>query len=71
MVDPAVKQEILEELDRMSVEKQRQVLAVIRSYREPEGRPAPASGWRSVFGAVRPEDLREVDAAIEEAFEGA
>lgn len=65
------KAQIIEEIDDLSEEQQREILDVV--LRVKQQRPKGEPGWRAIQHAreigFSSEDLAEMQAAIEEAFE--
>jgi hypothetical protein len=46
------------------------VTTALKAHLEPQAAEAPrARGWRSVFGAARPEEVEEIDRLVAEEFE--
>jgi mRNA-degrading endonuclease RelE of RelBE toxin-antitoxin system len=69
MVNISYKQEILEQLDSLSTEQQRQVLEFVREVQRPSGEPGPSLVQHAREIRFPHEDLEEMKRVIEEEFE--
>ncbi len=69
MAEISYKQEILELLDRLNTEQQRQVLEFVRDVQRPSGEPGPLLVRHAREIRFPHEDLEEMKRAIEEECE--
>lgn len=70
MLDPVIKQQILDELRRLDADKQRRVLDFARELSEADRpRGVPAKELSRFAGLIPKEDLEEMKRAIEEDCE--
>ncbi len=69
MVDPAIKQQILNDLVRLSPEKQRRALELVHSLVEPSPEGATIEDLLTVAGTLDKQSAREMRSAIEEHCE--
>lgn len=69
MIQPDIEEALRAQLERLEIEQQQQVLAFARSMAEqrPVGRAGEA--YRAFAGTVAPEDLAQMEDAIEEGCE--
>jgi hypothetical protein len=68
MIDPKVKEQILDDLERLSPERQRQAVELIRGLvAEPVG--TPLADLLPFVGTLDAQSAREMEEAIEEACE--
>jgi len=69
MVIPAIRQQILEDLDQLPRELQRRVADFTHSLVVSKPKGTPAHQLRSLAGSLDERSAREMEEAIEEAFE--
>ena len=69
MVDPAIKEQILSELDRLSPELQRRALEMVHSLNASAASGASLRDLLSVAGTLDRQSAREMREAIEEHCE--
>lgn len=69
MVDPAIKEQILSDLDRLSPEQQTRAAELVRSLVSLQLPGTPGKDLLRFAGILDPESAREMMEAIEEACE--
>jgi hypothetical protein len=69
MVDPAIKEQILSDLERLSAEKQTRAAELVRGLVSPTPQGTPGRDLRRFSGVLDPESAREMMEAIEEGCE--
>jgi len=69
MVNPAIKEQILNDLDRLSPEEQTRAAEFVHSLASQTPRGIPGRDLRRFAGTLDPESAREMIEAIEEGCE--
>lgn len=69
MVEPAIKEQILNDLDRLSPQAQRRAAEMVHSLVSPLPKGTPGHELLRFAGTIDEESLREIREAIEEGCE--
>ena len=69
MGNPALKREILDQLDKLGVEQQQQVLRFARTLVATQPKGTPGRELLRFAGAIERDDLQQIAQAIEEGCE--
>ncbi len=68
-MDPAFEKEIVDQLRKLSADRQKLVRAFLRGLHQQSPKGVPGKDLLRFAGTIAPADLREMSAAIEEACE--